>query len=59
MKITGIYKMLDNIRVDFGGGNDIYQIYKAVKLEYLKHENEHPDFCGFIEMYYYNEIMPW
>lgn len=44
--------MLKDIAEDFGGGNDIYVVYKAMKLDYLKHENEHPDFCGFIEATY-------
>lgn len=50
--IKNISRMLKDIAEDFGGGNDIYVVYKAMKLDYLKHENEHPDFCGFIEATY-------
>ena len=51
-KIRGISNMLKDIAEDFGGGNDVYTVYKAMKLDYLKHEMEHPDFCAFIETTY-------
>ena len=53
-KIKGISNIITNCVIDFGpeeGINNVYDMYKALKREYIQNKeyNNHPDFCGYIE----------
>ena len=53
MKIRETSKMINEMRELIGGS--AYSTYKYLKAEYIKHEDKHPNFCGFVAIYYYTQ----